>query len=178
MQPGNPGQDPYGEQPPQGGQPSWEPPQYGQPPYGQQPESGQPQYGQPQQPQYGQPQYGQQTPYSQQHEWGQSAAQWGQQPQYGYGAPAGQPSNTMGLLSMIFGIAGIPLICCFGIGIPLGIAAIVLGVLGKKKADQGLATNRGQAQAGFICGIAAVAIGIILIILNIALKDVNLPTQP
>jgi hypothetical protein len=144
MQPGNQGQDPYGQQPPSGGQP-----QYGQqpPPYGQQP----PQYGQ-QPPQYGQP--------------GQYPTPPGYQSEE-YGAPAGQPSNTQGLVAMILGIASIPLLCCFFIGFPLGIVATVLGYLGRKKADQGLATNRGQAQAGFICGIVAVALGLILIILRL-----------
>src|SRR5689334_14590705 len=42
---------------------------------------------------------------------------------------AGQ-SNTFGLLSMIFGIISIPLLCCFYVGIPLGIAAVVLGIIG------------------------------------------------
>jgi hypothetical protein len=81
-----------------------------------------------------------------------------------YGAPPGQPSNTQGLVSMILGIAAIPLICCFGVGIPLGIAAAVLGFLGKRKAEQGLATNRGQALAGLICGIVAIVLGVIWVI--------------
>ena len=151
MQPGNQGQDPYGQQPPYGGQP----------PYGQQPPQGQPPYAQ-QPPQYGQP----------------YAAQPGQYPGYesgGHGAPTGQPSNTQGLIAMILGIAAIPLLCCWGIGIPVGIAAGVLGYLGKRKVDQGLATNRGQALTGLICGAVAVVIGIVLIIIS---RTVDLPTEP
>lgn len=138
MQPGNPGQNPYGDQPSHGGQPPWE----------------QSQYGQPQQPE----QPGQYPPapgYS----------------QGAYSTPAGEPSNTMGLVSMILGIAAIPTLCCFGLGIPLGVAAIVLGLLGKNKADQGLASNRGQAQAGFICGIVAVALGVVGIVFNLATRS-------
>jgi hypothetical protein len=146
MQPGNEGQDPYGQQPPSGGQP----------PYGQQPPQGPPpQYGQ-QPPQYGQPQYSEQYGYP-------SAPEY---PPGAYGAPGGQPSNTQGLVSMILGIAAIPLVCCFGVGIPLGIAAAVLGFLGKRKADQGQATNRGQALAGLICGAVAAVGGVILIIVG------------
>lgn len=155
MQPGNPGQDPYGQQPPYGGQP----------PYGQQPPQGQPpQYGEPL-PQYGQPQYGEPGQYPPAPEY----------PQGGYGAPTGQPSNTMGLVSMILGIAALPLLCCGGIGLLVGIPAAILGYLGRKKADQGLATNRGQATAGFICGIIAVGLGIIGVILRFT---VDLPTRP
>ncbi|MFF0469842.1 DUF4190 domain-containing protein [Micromonospora zamorensis] len=162
MQPGNPGQDPYGQQPNQDPN-APQPPQYGQPPaapYGQQPTSGQP---------YGQDPYGQ------------------QQPQYGGGGPtypnAGYPqggqgqNNTLGLVSMILGIASIPLVCCFFVGIPVGIAAVVTGYLARQKVAQGLANNAGQAKAGLICGAVAVGLGIILIILNIV-ANVALPTQP
>ncbi|MGW0436074.1 DUF4190 domain-containing protein [Micromonospora sp. NPDC003197] len=67
---------------------------------------------------------------------------------------------------MILGIAAIPLLFCCYLGFPLGIAAAVTGFLGKQKADQGLADNRGQALAGLICGAVAVGLGILSIILN------------
>jgi hypothetical protein len=78
-----------------------------------------------------------------------------------------QPSNGMGLAAMILGIASIPLLCCFGIGTLAGIAAIVLGYMGKTKADQGLATNRTQALVGLILGAVAVGLGVLSIILNL-----------
>jgi hypothetical protein len=85
----------------------------------------------------------------------------------------GQPSNTQGLVAMILGIVSIPLLCCLYLGVLTGIAAIVLGMQGKKKAEQGLATNRGQAQAGFILGIVAVGLGVLLLILSIALRGAD-----
>ena len=91
------------------------------------------------------------------------------------GAPGAAPNNTFGLISLILGIAAIPLVCCFYIGFPLGIAAAVLGYLGKQKAEQGLATNRGQAMAGLICGLSAVGLGILFIILTVVL-NVALPS--
>jgi hypothetical protein len=155
MEPGNQGQDPYGQQPPHGGQPPYgQPPQYGQ----QSPYGGQPPYGQP--PQSGQP--GQYPPAP-------------NYPSDAYGAPPAEPSNTQGLVSMILGIVALPLVCCFGIGIPLGIAAAVLGFLGKRKADQGLATNRGQALAGLICGAIAAVGGLILFIVA---QTVDVNTTP
>lgn len=81
----------------------------------------------------------------------------------------GQPSNGLGLASMIVGIVSIPLICCFSIGTLGGIAAVVLGFLGKAKADRGEATNRGQALAGIICGFVAVGLGLLLFIFGIVL---------
>jgi hypothetical protein len=200
MQPGYPGQDPYGQQQPNQDptSPQYDP--YGQQPqapqYGQQPTSGQP-YGQPQPPQYGQQPtsgqpYGQQPtsgqPYGQQPTSGQPYGQqptsgqpYGQQPTSG-GAPtypnAGYPqqggqNNTLGLVSMILGIASIPMVCCY-LGIPLGIAAIVTGHLGKQKAAQGLANNEGQAKAGFICGIVGASLGLLQIILLIV--GFNMPS--
>ncbi|MEU9506783.1 DUF4190 domain-containing protein [Micromonospora sp. NPDC048170] len=202
MQPGYPGQDPYGQQPhqdpavpphhdpyapppaapygqqPTSGQPNdpYAAPQYpyGQPdPYGQPPTSGQP-YGQPAPGQpYGQQPYGQQ-PY--QDPYGQQAYPPPMYPNAGFtGKGPGQQQNTLGLVSMILGIASIPLVCCY-LGIPLGIAALVTGWLGKQKADQGQAGNS-QALAGLICG----AIGVVLGLLQIAYVVFglfNLPDQP
>ncbi|MEH1101356.1 DUF4190 domain-containing protein [Micromonospora sp. CPCC 205561] len=161
--------DPYG-QPPVSGQPYGQPPVSGQP-YGQPPSSGQP-YGQP--PVSGQP-YGQ-PPY--QDPYGQQAYPPPMYPNAGFtGKGPGQQQNTLGLVSMILGIASIPLVCCY-LGIPLGIGALVTGWLGRQKAAQGLADNNGQALAGMICG----AIGAVLGLLQIVLLGVgaigSLPTQP
>jgi len=83
-------------------------------------------------------------------------------PQGSYpGGPAGPPQNTQGLVGMILGIAAIPLGCCCGLGIPVGIAAVIVSYLGLQKANQGLATNRSQAMAGLICGAVAAVLGII-----------------
>jgi hypothetical protein len=140
MQPGNQGQDPYGQQPPSGDQPP-QPPQYGQPPS---------------------------DPYAQQYP---SAPGYPET----YGAPPSQPSNTMGLVAMILGIVSLPLVCCFAIGVPLGLASAIVGFLGKRKADQGLATNGGQALTGLICGGIAFVGGIILITIG---QVADLPTEP
>jgi uncharacterized membrane protein len=92
------------------------------------------------------------------------------------GPPAGgQQNNTFGLVSMILGIVAIPLVCCFWLGVPLGIGAGVLGFLGKQKADQGLANNRGQALAGLICGGVAVVLGILLLLALFAIPSFNMP---
>ncbi|MDZ5445676.1 hypothetical protein U2F26_23570 [Micromonospora sp. 4G57] len=208
MQPGYPGQDPYGQQPPQDPTaPQYQDP-YAPPPqapqYGQQPPAGQP-YGQPQDP-YTQPQapqYGQQPtsgqPYGQPYgqptpgqpygqptsgqPYGQQPYQdpYGQQPPYGaaptypnagYPMPQGQ-QNTLGLVSMILGIASIPLACCY-LGIPLGIAAVVTGYLGKQKVSQGVAANGSQVTTGLICGAIGIVLGIAQIIAIVAL-NMNVP---
>ncbi|MBO3738219.1 DUF4190 domain-containing protein [Actinoplanes sp. NEAU-H7] len=95
-------------------------------------------------------------------------------PYYGPGGmPPPRADNNQGLISMILGIVSIPALCCFYLGVPLAIAAIVLGVLGKQKADQGRATNRGQAIAGIACGAATLALTVVFVILGLVMRDFN-----
>lgn len=87
----------------------------------------------------------------------------------------GGDQKALGLASMIVGIVSIPLACCPLLGIPAGIVAVVLGFMGKKKAEQGLASNRGQAMAGIICGFVGGGLGIISSILGAVLQLNTLP---
>ena len=63
--------------------------------------------------------------------------------------------------SLVCGILGILLCCCYGIpGIILGVIAIVLAVMAKR---DNMGTFPGLAIGGLICGIIAVAAGLIFI---------------
>ncbi|WP_285115773.1 hypothetical protein [Leifsonia sp. fls2-241-R2A-40a] len=136
----------YGQQPPAPG-------------YGQQPPA--PGYGQqPPAPGYGQqppaPGYGQQ-PYSQQPYGGQPA--YGQ-PAPGYAQPYGQPaakSPILSILSLVGGIVGIVINLAWGIGFLFGVAAIVLGFIGRNKEPHA----RGFWLTGIILGFVSIAIAII-----------------
>ena len=77
-------------------------------------------------------------------------------------AGSGAPNNTFGVISLVTGILSIVLsVCCFGIfAFALAIAAITLGIMGSKKADQGQATNKGQARAGLICGVVGIVVAV------------------
>ncbi|WP_406072777.1 DUF4190 domain-containing protein [Micromonospora sp. NBC_01638] len=164
MQPGNPGQDPYGQQPNQ--DPTA--PQPPAAPYGQQPQDP---YAAPQAPYGQQPPH--QDPYAQQQAGGGPTY-----PNAGYPPAPGQgQNNTLGLVSMILGIASIPLLCCLYLGIPVGIAGVVTGYLARQKVAQGQASNAGQAKAGLICGAVGVVLGILLLIVSIV-AQVKLPTAP
>jgi hypothetical protein len=68
----------------------------------------------------------------------------------------GSPDNGTGLWSMIIGIVSL----LFG-GLLLGIPAIILGSIGRKKAAAGKATNRGQALAGLIMGSISTVMSVI-----------------
>ncbi|MEV1332902.1 DUF4190 domain-containing protein [Micromonospora costi] len=181
MQPGYPGQDPHDQQPHQDPT-APQPDPYAQPPaapYGQQPTSGQPYGQQPPAAPYGQQPpaapYGQQPyqdPYGQQQPYGGAPTY----PNAGYPQAGGQ-NNTLGLVSMILGIASIPLVCCLYLGIPVGIAGVITGYLARQKAAQGQASNAGQAKAGLICGAIGAVLGILVLILGI-IANVSLPTEP
>lgn len=76
------------------------------------------------------------------------------------GGPA--PQNGMGTAALVMGILQF-----FCLGIIGSILAIIFGKIGMTKADQGLATNRGSAKAGFILGIIGVAISVVGFIIAI-----------
>ncbi len=74
------------------------------------------------------------------------------------GGPA--PQNGLGTAALILGIVGLSIGWCF-YGIP-SILAIIFGVIGWKKANQGLATNKSMAQWGFWLGVGGTALGLII----------------
>lgn len=76
--------------------------------------------------------------------------------------------KTMPIISLALGITGITLVCCY-LGFPLGIASLIVGYLGMKKADTDPQNydGRGLAIAGMICGGTAILINIGIVLLAI-----------
>lgn len=69
-------------------------------------------------------------------------------------------------------LAFIPLM--FFVALPLGILAIVFGIVGMRRGKRGEATNRGMAIAGFITGlIATVGAIIAFAIMNAAVNAID-----
>ncbi len=97
----------------------------------------------------------------------------GQQP---YGAA---PQNGMGTAALILSILGI-IGCIPFIG---GILGIVFGRMGMKNAQEGRATNYGQARAGFIIGLISlilwgvITIIYIIVIVAVVANDPNVVNQ-
>ncbi|MDK1344222.1 DUF4190 domain-containing protein [Streptomyces sp. 378] len=89
-------------------------------------------------------------------------------PQSGYGWPGMPmaPQNGMGVAAMVLGIISCALFCLYGVvSLVTGILAVVFGIKGRKRAEAGVATNHGQAQAGLIMGIIGIILGVTVIVL-------------
>ncbi|MFE3741919.1 DUF4190 domain-containing protein [Streptomyces sp. NPDC059134] len=81
-------------------------------------------------------------------------------PYSGYGQTGWQqtPSNGMGITALVLGILAVVTFCFWGIGIILGVLALIFGFVGRGRAQRGEANNAGMALAGIILG----AIGALL----------------
>ena len=65
------------------------------------------------------------------------------------------------IASMVLGIISLILCCVWYISVPASIAAIILGVIGRKKAGKGMAT------AGLVMGIITLVLLVILVIIGV-----------
>ena len=89
------------------------------------------------------------------------------------------PQNGMGTAALILSILGV-IGCIPFIG---GILGIVFGKMGMKNAEEGRATNYGQAPAGFIIGIislvlwAVIAIIYIIVVVAVVANDPDIVNQ-
>ncbi|MFA7323682.1 MAG: DUF4190 domain-containing protein, partial [Candidatus Nanopelagicales bacterium] len=88
------------------------------------------------------------------------------------------PQNGMGTAALVMGI--VQFLCLPFIG---GILAIIFGRIGMKKAKEGLATNGGNAKAGFWLGIVGIILSVIgavvgTIILIVAASAINDSVDP
>ncbi len=80
-------------------------------------------------------------------------------------APGDSGGNIFGILSLIAGIVSVVICWLYGGGLLFGVAGIVLGVQGRKKAALGQANNRSMAQTGLILSIIGAALSALYLIL-------------
>ncbi|MGB7385603.1 MAG: DUF4190 domain-containing protein [Rhodococcus sp. (in: high G+C Gram-positive bacteria)] len=161
----NPPQNPSGDYPPpSGGNP---PPGGDYPPPGNYPPPGGYQQGGYQQGGY--QQGGQPGGYPQggQYPQGQPGGyQQGGYPQGGQYPPA-SPNNTMGIVALVLGIAGILSSWTVVGGIVLGLAAIILGILARSKYKKGTATNGTMSIVSIDLGAIADVISAVVIVIGV-----------
>ncbi|MFF2730909.1 DUF4190 domain-containing protein [Streptomyces sp. NPDC058008] len=84
---------------------------------------------------------------------------YGGQPAWG---PA--PANGLGIASMVLGIIAVAGFCMWGIGIILGILALVFGIIGRGRAKRGEANNGGMALAGIILGSVSIVVSAVFLV--------------
>ncbi|TYQ14914.1 UNVERIFIED_CONTAM: uncharacterized protein DUF4190 [Acetivibrio alkalicellulosi] len=87
--------------------------------------------------------------------------------------PTPAKTNGLAIASLVLGILGILLLCCFYIGVIPGIIAIVLSFLAKSKIREsdGTETGNGLATAGLIMGIATIALAIVFLVISLVLGN-------
>ncbi|AOP45468.1 hypothetical protein SL103_03735 [Streptomyces lydicus] len=103
-------------------------------------------------------------------------------PQGPAGAPAPQAArNGLGVAALILGIigalSGIPMIL-FWLAGPLGVLALIFGLVGRGRAKKGQATNKGVALTGAILGVVAIILSVVgavvtLVAVNKAVDEVH-----
>jgi hypothetical protein len=96
-------------------------------------------------------------------------------PGYGGGSYGNQggssPKNGIGIAAMVVGIVALVLCWIPFLGLVLAIVAVVLGIVGIRKASRGEATNKGMAIAGVATGGLALLVGAFFTIATIAIFD-------
>jgi hypothetical protein len=100
---------------------------------------------------------------------------------YGDEVPPGllRPRNGAGRAALVCGL--IALVCAIGfflvltvpVAILLGLAAIVLGIMGRSRVRRGIATNRGSATFGIVTGLLSLLILAGLVVGGVAVVNAS-----
>lgn len=82
---------------------------------------------------------------------------------YGHG-PTTPPANGEAIGSLVCGIMSIVLICGYGIGLVLGIVAVVLGHRANAAHRRATGNSNGMAVGGLVCGYIGSAISLVWVV--------------
>jgi hypothetical protein len=84
----------------------------------------------------------------------------------------------LAVAALVCGVLGILFFWCGFIGLPLGIAGVVLGLMAMNKVKQGTGSGRGMALAGLVCGGLAVVLSIVWIVVVFASGNADFSSAP
>ncbi|MEW1548527.1 DUF4190 domain-containing protein [Streptomyces tsukubensis] len=73
--------------------------------------------------------------------------------------------NGLGLTAMITGIFSLFAVCVQGLGIPLAMLAIGMGIMGRRRVARGEADNESQALVGIVTGTIGLVLGLAVVAL-------------
>ena len=82
--------------------------------------------------------------------------------------PQPRAGNGLAVASLICGIVSLVLFCVWFVSVPLGIFAIVLGVIASGKISRGEATGGGMAKTGLILGIVGIVLSLAAVLAFLA----------
>jgi hypothetical protein len=83
---------------------------------------------------------------------------------YPWGGMPLAPQNGVSTASLVLGIITVVIFCLWPVSILLGVLAVILGIVGRRRAGRGESTNPGQALAGIICGAVGALLGVALML--------------
>jgi len=89
------------------------------------------------------------------------------QPYAGYAPPPPAPKNGFGIAALICGLLSLPAAFTVFGGFILALIAIVLGIIGYRRAKRGEATNGGIAMGGVVLGILGIIVSAVLIAVGV-----------
>lgn len=94
-----------------------------------------------------------------------------QNPYPGYGPPPAAPRNGLGIASLVLAI--VALLCFWSVlgGVVIGVAAVILGIIGRGRAKRGEASNGGVAIAGIALGALAIVVSLAFIAVWVGIFD-------
>ncbi|WP_234307643.1 MULTISPECIES: DUF4190 domain-containing protein [unclassified Streptomyces] len=81
------------------------------------------------------------------------------------------PQNGVSTASLVLGIISLVIFCLWPVAIILGVLAVILGFVGRRRAKRGESTNPGQALAGIVCGAVGLVLGATLVVLIFTVWD-------
>ncbi|MBW0103136.1 DUF4190 domain-containing protein [Pseudonocardia sp. KRD291] len=90
----------------------------------------------------------------------------------GYGAGPRSPKNGLAIAALVLGILALVVtITVIGVvlGIPLGLLAVILGIVGVRRVGKGIATNKGVAIAGIVTGALGLIASVAVVVLGATL---------
>jgi len=83
-------------------------------------------------------------------------------PAHGPSQPA-PPKNGYGIAALVLAVIGLLSVATVFAPIALGVAAVIIGVVGRGRAKRGIANNGGVAVAGIVLGALAIIVGLAFI---------------
>ena len=92
-------------------------------------------------------------------------------PYPGYGPPPTAPRNGLGIASLVLAIVALLSFWSVIGGAAIGVVAVILGIIGRGRANRGEATNAGVAVAGITLGALAVVISLAFIAVWVGMFD-------